>query len=98
MADGDGDRSRWPVHASFGLVMLVVVGGLFWVAMSHWREGTVLLGGALLLAATLRALLPSGRAGLLEIRSRPIDVLLYAALGLLIVFVAVTITSAPLQT
>lgn len=97
MADGDGGTSRWSEHAPFGLVMLVVVGGLFWIAMSHWREGAVLLGGALLLAATLRVLTPDGRAGLLEIRSRPIDVVLYTALGLLIVFVAITIKGGPLQ-
>lgn len=97
MADEDGGTSRWSVHTSFGLVMLVVAGGLFWIAMSHWREGAVLLGGALLLAATLRVLTPVGRAGLLQIRSRPIDVVLYTALGLLIVFVAVTIKGGPLQ-
>ncbi len=96
MADGIGGGPRWTVHLSFGLVALVGVLGLGWVALAHWREGTTLLGGALLLAAALRALVPSRKAGLLEIRSRPIDVLLYTSLGLLIVFVAVTIKGGPL--
>ena len=47
------------------------------VLTQHWREGAVLLGGALLVAAVLRMLLPTDRVGLLAIRSRPIDVLCY---------------------
>jgi hypothetical protein len=78
-------------HVAFALVMLVVaIGGL--VALSYrWRRGAVLVGGALLLAAAFRAVLPTSRAGLLAIRSRPVDVLTYLMFGMAIVVVAATI-------
>jgi hypothetical protein len=92
MSDRDA-RSRMSVHLSFALVALVGLIGFLRVAVQHWRQGSVLLGGALLLAAALRALLPDERVGLLAIRSRVIDVLLFGALGVLIVVIAMTITS-----
>ncbi|WP_438387050.1 DUF3017 domain-containing protein [Actinopolyspora saharensis] len=87
---------RGSVHLWFALVVLVALLGLLRVAMSHWRDGATLLGGAFLLAAVFRAGLPSERVGLLAIRSRPVDVVLYGALGAVIVFVAVTIKGGPL--
>jgi hypothetical protein len=80
--------------------MAVVLGiaaiGLLRVATANWREGAVLLGGSLLVAAALRALLPPERAGLLAIRSRIIDVLSYSGLGLAVVLLALTITRGSL--
>ncbi|NHD16733.1 MULTISPECIES: DUF3017 domain-containing protein [Actinopolyspora] len=87
---------RGSVHLWFALVVLVALLGLLRVAMSHWRDGATLLGGAFLLAAVFRAGLSSERVGLLAIRSRPVDVVLYGALGAVIVFVAVTIKGGPL--
>ncbi|WP_019852943.1 DUF3017 domain-containing protein [Actinopolyspora mortivallis] len=89
---------RAPVHLWFALVVLVALSGMVWVAMSHWREGAALLGGAFLLAAVLRVMVPPERVGLLAIRSRWVDVVLYGALGLVIVAVAVTIKGGPLST
>jgi hypothetical protein len=88
-------RARLLQHLSFGLVMFVVLIGVLRVGLRHWREGSVLLGGALLLAALLRAVLPAERSGLLAIRSRLVDVGLYGTLGALIVAVAMTITGGP---
>jgi Protein of unknown function (DUF3017) len=80
--------------------MAVVLGiaaiGLLRVATAHWREGAVLLGGSLLVAAALRTLLPPERVGLLAIRSRIVDVLSYSGLGLAVVLLAVTITRGSL--
>jgi Protein of unknown function (DUF3017) len=80
--------------------MIAVLGvatvGLLRVATANWREGSVLLGGALLLAALLRTVLPPERAGLLAIRSRVLDVLAYSGLGLAVVLLAVTITRGSL--
>jgi hypothetical protein len=80
--------------------MAVVLGiaaiGLLRVATANWREGAVLLGGSLLVAAALRALLPPERAGLLAIRSRIVDVLSYSGLGLAVVLLALTITRGSL--
>jgi len=77
-------------------VLAVAAVGLLRVATANWREGSVLLGGALLLAAVLRAVLPPDRAGLLAIRSRAIDILSYTGLGLAVVLLAVTITRGSL--
>lgn len=84
-------RSRLPVHAPLAIVFAVVAVGMLRVLTQHWREGAALLGGALLLAALLRVLLPPERVGLLAIRSRPVDVLCYAAFGAVMVALALTI-------
>jgi hypothetical protein len=86
------DDSRIPDHLAFGLVCLTVFIGLIRIIQFHWRQGSLLIGGALLLAALLRALLSDEKAGLLTIRSRSIDVLCYTGLALLIIMVAATIT------
>jgi hypothetical protein len=88
-----------PVRATqwgFGLVLVAVLFGMVRIVQYHWREGTVIIGGALLLAAGLRALLSTERAGLLAIRGRGLDVLTYAGFGLLVLTVALTITGGPL--
>jgi hypothetical protein len=77
-------------------VLSVAAVGLLRVATAHWREGSVLLGGALLLAAVLRVALPPDRAGLLAIRSWAVDVLSYSGLGVIVVLLAVTITRGSL--
>lgn len=97
MTDRFGGGSRMSVHLAFALVALVALIGLLRVAMQHWREGVTLLGGALLLAAALRAFVSAKQAGLLAIRSRVVDVVLYTTLGLLIVAVAITIKGGPLS-
>ena len=92
-----GQRGRHPVavHVPFGLVMLVVAAGILRIVQYHWREGTLLIAGAMLLAAVLRAVLRDERVGLIAVRSKAVDVLLYAAFGLLMILVAVTMASGP---
>lgn len=87
-------RARHPLvaHVPFAVVLLLVAIGGLRIGMYHWRQGTALIGGALLVAAVLRALLSDEQSGLLVIRGRPVDVLSYAGLGVLILFVALTIT------
>lgn len=83
-------------HLAFALVLVVAAVGIVLIVQYHWRRGAALIGGALELAALFRALLPPRRAGLLAVRGRPVDVLCYAGLGALILFVAGTITGGPL--
>jgi hypothetical protein len=78
-------------HLAFVLVFSVTVAAFVLIISYRWRRGATLLGGALLLAAGLRAILSDRRAGLLAIRGRSVDVLSYTALGLALVAVAVTI-------
>jgi len=83
-------------HAPMLLVLGIAVVGMERVLTQHWREGAVLLGGALLVAAALRMVLSTDRSGLLAIRSRAIDVLCYVGFGLAMVVLAVTITRGSL--
>jgi DUF3017 family protein len=92
--DVAGRRARLPAHLPVAAVFTVVAVGMVRVLTQHWREGAALLGGALLLAALLRVLLPPDRAGLLAIRSRPVDVLVYLGFGGSLVVLALTIVKA----
>jgi hypothetical protein len=84
-------------HVPLILVLAVTAIGLARIGMYHWREGTVLLGAALLMAGLLRALIPAENIGMVAIRGRGIDVLLYSGLGLMIMAVALTIQGGPLN-
>ncbi|WP_226369966.1 DUF3017 domain-containing protein [Pseudonocardia oceani] len=89
-------RTRLPVWAPTALVLLIAAAGMVRVLMEHWRQGGVLLGGALLVAAVLRVALPPEQAGLLAIRSRVLDVVCYVVPGIVMVLLAVTITRGQL--
>jgi hypothetical protein len=91
-------RRRHPVlsHLPFAMVLAVVAFGLLRIVLYHWRQGTVLIGVALFLAAALRALLRDDQAGLIMIRGRGVDVLTYSAFGACMIFVAMTIEGGPL--
>lgn len=78
------------------LVAVIAAIGMVLTLTQHWRRGAVLLGAALLVAAVLRLFVPPERAGLLAIRSRAVDVLCYAAFGVVLVVLAVQITRGSL--
>ena len=88
-------RAVSSVHLPFATVGAVALFGFLWIALQHWRVGALLVGMALLVATGLRAALPTARVGLLAIRSRRVDLVLYGGFGLLIVAVAATIQRAP---
>lgn len=85
-------RARLPIWAPTVLVLLIAAVGLVRVLTENWREGGVLLAGALFVAAVLRAGMPPERAGLLVIRSRAVDVACYAVAGVAMALLAVTIS------
>ncbi|MDA3647437.1 DUF3017 domain-containing protein [Saccharopolyspora indica] len=91
MSEQSGGRSRLVSYVPFGLVLLIAAVGFLLVSMQYWRRGSVLLVMALLVAAGLRAVVPPERVGLLAIRSRVVDVLLYSGFGVAILAVALTI-------
>ena len=72
-------------------VLVVVAVGLLVVTFDHWRRGIVIVGLALIGAAVLRALLPVRRVGFLAVRSRSIDVVLFAGTGLALAVIVLTI-------
>ncbi|MCW2631186.1 MAG: hypothetical protein JWR88_148 [Pseudonocardia sp.] len=86
---------RVPQHASLVLVLLIVATAFVRLAAEHWREGALLLGGSLLVAAALRAVLPRVKLGVLAVRGRGLDILCYSALGLAVIGLASTITRTP---
>jgi len=92
-------RRQHPVlaHLPFGMVLAVVVLGLVRIILYHWREGTVLIGIALIMAAALRTLLREEQAGLIAIRGRGVDVLTYATFGFCVLAVSLTIEGGPLS-
>jgi hypothetical protein len=92
-------RRRHPVltHLPFAMVLAVVLLGLVRILLYHWRQGTVLIGAALIMAAALRALLREEQAGLIAIRGRGVDVLTYGGLGVCVIAVAITIEGFDLE-
>jgi hypothetical protein len=70
-------RQEWPITAALSVVVI----GLVIVGSGHFRRGTVLLAFGVALALFLRLLLPSSEAGLLAVRSKPVDVAVLAFLA-----------------
>lgn len=68
---------QWPFLIALG----IIVAGIVVVADDHFKRGTVIIAGGVCVAAFLRMVLPNGRAGLLRVRSRLLDVLTLALLG-----------------
>lgn len=75
------------------LIAAVMVVAVVFLAWDRWRRGTFFFGGATLLAAALRMLLPTERVGLLAVRSKPFDVIWLTVLGSAIIALAATISS-----
>jgi hypothetical protein len=80
-------RRQWP----YGLVLLTMCIGLLRILLYHWREGSAWIGGALLLAAVFRIVLPPRAAGMIAVRGRAVDVLWCVGLAACILFVAYTL-------
>ncbi len=75
------------------LIAAVMVVAVVFLAWDRWRRGTFFFGGATLLAAALRMVLPTERVGLLAVRSKPFDVIWLTVLGSAIIALAATISS-----
>ncbi|NHC15521.1 DUF3017 domain-containing protein [Motilibacter deserti] len=87
-----GLRREWPAL----LVLAVAAAGLGLLALDvgGHRGGTTLLAAALLLAAVLRAALPTRLVGMLAVRSRGLDAAMSGALGVALLVVALVTPSA----
>ncbi|MGZ4447266.1 MAG: DUF3017 domain-containing protein [Nocardioides sp.] len=92
----DGRRYPSTIGGIFYLVVLAVVAvgiGIVW--SGSWRLGTRWMAGGLLFAALLRLVLPSKDAGMLAVRRRWFDCVLLAGVGVLLIFLAITIPNQP---
>jgi len=81
---------QWPL----ALVLLGIAAGLVVLSFYDFRAGSVVLGAAVILGAALRTVLPHDRAGLLAIRSRPIDLVTMYGLGIALTTVAMLVPPA----
>ncbi len=81
---------QWPL----ALVLLGLISALIVLSFFDFRLGSIMLGVAVVLGAALRMVLPRERAGLLAIRSRPIDLVTMYGLGIALTTVAVLVPPA----
>ena len=81
---------QWPL----ALVLLGLVLGLLVLSFYDFRVGSIILGAAIVFGASLRLVLPHDRAGLLAIRSRPVDLVTMYGLGVTLTTVAVLVPPA----
>lgn len=86
-------RQRVLRQIPFLLVMSIVLLAAILVLVDRWRRGSVAFGAALLIGAVFRAVLPNDRAGLLQVRSRAFDIGALTSLGMLVIWLAVSIDS-----
>lgn len=93
---GHGLRARLATHWPLLLVLVLAAIGMQRVLTEHWREGSAMLGVATLVAAGLRLALPPDRVGLLAIRGRTADALVYGGFGIVVLVLALTITRGSL--
>ncbi|PYE14639.1 hypothetical protein DFR67_112100 [Williamsia limnetica] len=83
---------RWVVvQLPFLAVMTVVIVAAIFLIVDRWRRGAFVFGSAALLAALLRALIPTSRVGLLEVRGRFADVVAMTLAGVAILWLATSI-------
>lgn len=83
---------RWLlVQLPFVAVMSLVVIAAVFLIFDRWRRGAFVFGSAVLLASVLRALLPTSRVGLLEVRGRFSDVVATTLAGVAILWLATSI-------
>jgi hypothetical protein len=82
-----------PVGAAYVLILAIAAAGIGGIVLGlELAIGGSIIGGALLLGAALRAVLSPGRAGLLALRSRGVDVFFLILFG-----IAVTAASVLMQ-
>ncbi|WFR74539.1 DUF3017 domain-containing protein [Prescottella defluvii] len=72
-------------------VLLVVAAAFVLVLADRWRRGALVLGGAMLLAAVLRAVVSPDRVGLLAVRGKGFDVAAMTVVGVAIIALAASI-------
>ena len=82
---------EWPIT----VVLLVVGAAVVVIATGHFKRGSLLFAAGVLLAAVLRAVLPSATAGSLAVRGRLLDALTAGVLGMAVL--ALTLIVPPLR-
>ena len=89
------DRDRTTAAYQSGFTAAVAVVALGVVATGAWRTGIRWFGGALVVAAVVRVALKPRDAGMLAVRSKPIDAVLLVGVGAALVVLAGSIPDQP---
>jgi hypothetical protein len=76
--------AQWPIT----IVFLGISISLILIATDHFRRGSLGLAASVLLAAFMRLFLPNSAAGMLEVRSKRIDVAVLGTLGVILTIFA----------
>lgn len=79
--------AQWPILS----VALIFVVSFVLVAAGFWRRGALLIGIAVGIAAVLRLVLATDRAGLLAVRSKSLDFATMTTASAVVVYIAATI-------
>ena len=82
MARDAGDRLHLPGEWPVTVVLVVAAVAMVVIAQGHFKRGSLVFATAVLLAALLRAVLPTAAAGVLVVRGRLLDVVTAAVLGI----------------
>ena len=78
----DGGRARESLNPWFLLGVLVFFAiGVGLIATRHWRRGSMMIGGSMVLGGLARLVLPRRLAGLLAVRHRAFDAALMLGAG-----------------
>lgn len=83
---------RIQVLGVVALVVLLVV-SVAYLVTEHWRRATVVFGVAMLWLAILRFTCDSKVLGILTVRSRRFDAIYSASLGMVMLFLALSVDS-----
>ena len=95
---GEVEERRYPSTiggAFYLLVLLVTAAGLAVAALVDWRVGIRVIGGSLLLAAAVRAVLSPRDAGMLAVRHKMLDVAVLTGLAAALIFLASSFPDLP---
>jgi hypothetical protein len=98
VGEPEEEPRRYPstVGGAFYLSILAVAGTALVIATrSDWRLGIQLLGGSLLIAATLRLVLAKRDAGMLAVRNRFVDAFMLTGAGAALIVLASSIPQRP---
>lgn len=88
-----GPRSRG--SQLYLLQLLAVVSGLGLVVAGPWRIGVAVVGGAFIVGAIARSVVPVSHTGMLRVRGKAFDMLWMTVLGVALVVLALVIPDQP---
>ncbi len=77
------------------LQLVVVAVGLGLVVVGPWRAGVALVGGAFIVGAVARSVVPVSHTGMLRVRGKLFDMVWMTLLGLALVVLALVIPNQP---